>query len=77
MVTGKRTIPLLISEDAIKDFILNPLLDQVYDLFPDFEETSGGRFILFSGGLGECPYLHSYMEGRLTNRAQILETSDE
>lgn len=74
---GQRVISLSISENAIKDEIFKPLLDQVYDLFPDFEETSGSRFLLFSGGLGECPYLHSYMQDRLTNRVQILETSDE
>ena len=77
MATGKRDIRLSISEDAIQDEIFKPLLDQICRLFPDFEETSRRRFLLFSGGLSECPYLHSYMQDRLKNRVQILDTSDE
>jgi hypothetical protein len=81
MTAGIRSSRLTIEMDDMRERIFNPVLAAIFDkLDREFNTAKGKRYVLFSGVLGECPYVHSYMKERFdaaSNTAEILETNDE
>ncbi|KAH0559618.1 hypothetical protein GP486_003868 [Trichoglossum hirsutum] len=77
---GIRSSRLTIGVGDMREKIFYPVLAAIFDkLDPVFHIARGKRYVLFSGVLGECPYVHSYMKERFdtTINTEILETFDE
>ncbi|KAI9770643.1 MAG: hypothetical protein M1839_003092 [Geoglossum umbratile] len=69
---------LMINGSEMRERIFNPTLNAVFDrLNRGFGTENAKRYILFSGVLGECPYVHAYMENRFGSNVGVLGTNDE
>jgi hypothetical protein len=78
---GVRSSRLTIEKDDMRQRVFDPVLAAIFSELDQEVKVAGGKeYILFSGILGECPYVQSYMKKRFDaapKTAEILETIDE
>jgi hypothetical protein len=67
----------------MQEEVFDPVLEAVVQemegkhLMPFITHHNRKTYILLSGVLGECPYVHRYMRDKFENKAHIFDTIDE
>jgi hypothetical protein len=67
----------------MQEEVFDPVLEVIVQemegkhLLPFMAHHNGEAYILLSGVLGGCPYVHRYMCDRFENKAHIFDTIDE
>jgi hypothetical protein len=78
---GARSSRLTIEKDDMRLRVFDPVLAAIFGkLDQEVDVARRKEYLLLSGALGECPYVHTYMKDQFdaaSKTIEILETNDE